>query len=202
MAPTPTPTPIPTLAPRGRPDEEDEDESGEEDDGDVPDPGLPAAGGTLLGLTGNDENPCVAEAVGLPPDPDPGAAPEDVGCDPDDVVLGRSEAWKLIWIKGAKRTKLDCILPLMVRGKDRSEKSLYEPLLHWTVEKAAEVTVRTQVWPYVLSVSMPEQEKPVGQQAAAVSPELSGYTMLQPVDPPYVAMAAVVKPAGQTTPGE
>ncbi len=99
IGPTPTPTPIPIFAPGDKPEGGGDPEA-------PPDPGLPAAGAAPLGLIGNEVTPPVADAAVDPLEPDPGAAPGDVVVGPelDAVILGRSEAWKLIWMRGAKRT--------------------------------------------------------------------------------------------------
>ena len=191
MAPMVAPIPIPAFAPVDRP-EEDDDEPG-----DPGDPGESPAGDPLPPFSGIDWTPEVAGPLFPLVPVAPGLAlVTDVP--PFVAVVGTSPALKLSWMSGAKRTKLDCTLPPMVRGKVTSLKSLYAPSSHLTVEKEAEVTVSTHVCAYVLETSIEEQVKPVGQHAAAVSPASIEYSMPQPEDPPAVAMATVVKPAGQT----
>jgi hypothetical protein len=188
MPPMAAPIPMPTFAPVERPSD---DELGP--------PEFELSG---FGLTGNDEKGPLPEVDGLPLVPvAPGVAVDGV-LPGAGVVAGRSVALKLSWMSGANSTKLFCSWPSMERGNVTRLKSANLPWLHCTVEKEADVTVSTHVCAYVLSVSIDDHVKPVGQHAAAVSPFSMAYSIAQPVEPPSVAMAAVVKPSGHAIPGE
>lgn len=78
-----------------------------------------------------------------------------------------------------------------VFGIVTAENSTKVPEWHCTVTKDVDVAVRTHVCARVLLAETEEMEKPLGQQAAAVSSGSIEYSTPQPDAPPAVATAAV-----------